>query len=101
MKPAGYDGWDTRKKFVFVQGCEQSEKSYLEMIACGCTPQQARAVLVNALKTEVIMTANLKEYDHFFDLRYFGVTGAPHPDMLELATEMYKEMVAFNPCMLR
>lgn len=99
--PAGYDEWDTRKKFVFIQGCEQSEKSYLELIACGCTPQQARAVLVNALKTEVIMTTNLKEYDHFFNLRYFGTTGAPHPDMLELATEMYKEMVVLNPCMLR
>ena len=51
------------------------------------TPQQARQVLPNALKTEIVLTAPLHYWKHFFDLRYFGTTGSPHPDMLELTTK--------------
>lgn len=51
-------------------------------------PQLARDVLPNATKTEIVMTGFSSDYRHFFDLRYFGKTGAPHPDMLQLATKM-------------
>lgn len=61
------------------------EGYYMNLIDLGWTPQEARSVLPNALKTEVIMTANCREFDHFFDLRSRGVTGAPHPDMKVLA----------------
>lgn len=49
------------------------------------TPQQARQVLPNALKTEVCMTGFASDWRFFFDLRYFGTTGKPHPDMQLLA----------------
>ena len=55
------------------------------MLDKGRTPQEARAVLPNALKTEIIMTANCEEFDHFFNLRSRGTTGAPHPDMKVVA----------------
>jgi hypothetical protein len=44
---------------------------------------------MTGVKAEIIMTANLKEFEHFFNLRYFGTTGAPHPDMKALAELMY------------
>ena len=59
------------------------------MLERGRSPQEARAVLPNALKTEIVMTANCVEFDHFFNLRSNGTTGAPHPDMKVVADEAY------------
>lgn len=62
-----------------------SEHYYFEMLDAGCTPQEARSVLPNSLKTEVIMTTNLNGWDHFFGLRC-----APdaHPDIQVVAKEV-------------
>lgn len=85
IKPARYDEWKDVTKLHFNLALENSEKAYLRMLEEGRTPQEARAVLPNALKTEIIMTANCEEFDHFFDLRSRGTTGAPHPDMKVVA----------------
>jgi thymidylate synthase (FAD) len=61
------------------------------MINESATPQEARQVLPNALKTEICMTGFASDWKHFFDLRYYGKTGKPHPDMLQLATLMKEE----------
>lgn len=58
------------------------------------TPQQARAVLPNALKTELIVTGFVSDWNHFFDLRARGTTGAPHPQAKELAEPLMKEFIA-------
>lgn len=58
------------------------------------TPQQARAVLPNALKTELVMTGFASDWNHFFDLRARGTTGAPHPQAKELAEPLMKEFIA-------
>ena len=58
------------------------------MLSDGATPQEARSVLPNSLKTSVIMTANLREWRHFFKLRAAGVTGKPHPQMLEVTVPL-------------
>lgn len=55
-----------------------SEDLYCTMLDSGCAPQAARAVLPTALKTEVVMTANLREWRHVFKLR---TSKAAHPDM--------------------
>lgn len=60
------------------------------MIERGYSPQQARAVLPNALQTEVILTMNYPQWEHFFNLRMKGTTGQPHPDMKEVATKAYQ-----------
>jgi len=65
--------------------CEQAEKSYFELLHRGMTPQEARAVLPNSLKTEVVMTANLREWRHFFKLR---CSEAAHPQMREIAIKL-------------
>ena len=85
IKPASYDAWGGDSQFYFEQALRSAESAYLRLMGAGHTPQEARAVLPNALKTEIIMTANCEEFDHFFNLRSRGTTGAPHPDMKRVA----------------
>lgn len=68
-----------------------SENVYMSLIQMGMSPQLARTVLPNSVKTEVIMTANYREWRHFFKLRAIGTTGKPHPQMRELALELLRE----------
>ena len=69
--------------------CRMAEKSYFELLDWGCTPQEARAVLPTCLKTEVVMTANLREWRHFFKLR---TAPAAHPQMREVAIPLLHQM---------
>lgn len=57
------------------------------------TTQQARAVLPNSLKTELVVTGFTSDWNHFFDLRARGTTGAPHPQAKELAEPLMEEFV--------
>ena len=59
------------------------------MLDWGCTPQEARAVLPNSLKTEVVMTANLRELRHFLNLR---CDKASHPQMREVALMLLEKL---------
>lgn len=76
---------------------EVAENAYKNMLEIGATPQEARAVLPNSLKTEVVMTANLREWRHFFSLRACGTTGKPHPQMLEVTVPLLKEIKSLIP----
>lgn len=64
------------------------------MLDAGHTPQEARAVLPNSLKTEVVMTANLREWRHFFKLR---CSPAAHPQMREIACALLVEFKRLIP----
>ena len=59
-------------------------------------PQQARAVLPNSLKTELVMTGFVDDWNHFFSLRARGTTGAPHPQAKELAAPLMEEFILRN-----
>ena len=78
----------------FLHLCEYAETSYELMIDRGATAQEARQVLPNAIKTEVNMTANLREWRHFFKLR---CATAAHPDMRVLALDLLKQMYIAIP----
>lgn len=65
----------------------RAEKSYNNLINSGWKPQQARAVLPNATKTELVMTGFESDWEGFFKLR---CSGAAHPDAKKLADELYK-----------
>lgn len=52
------------------------------MIASGVTPQEARSILPNSIKTEIVITMNLREWRHFFKLR---IAPSAHPQMIEVA----------------
>ena len=77
---------------VFCSSCEEAEGYYMMLLDEGFTPQQARDVLPNATKTELIMTGFSSDWRHVMDLRLFGKTGAPHPDMLNLMQKTQKAM---------
>lgn len=79
---------------IFINSLLDSESSYLYLLKEGRTPQQARAVLPNALKTELVMTGFVSDWEHFFSLRALGTTGAPHPQAKELAEPLMKEFIA-------
>jgi thymidylate synthase (FAD) len=85
----GTSAWDD-----WVGSCKAAEKTYFQMLNFGCSPQEARAVLPNSLKTEVVMTANLREWRHFLKLR---TDNAAHPQMRELARPLLCTMQALVP----
>lgn len=68
-----------------------AERAYLNLIAAGRKPQEARAILPLDTNTELIHTAFVSDWKHFFDLRAKGTTGAPHPDAKVLALPLYEE----------
>lgn len=89
--PDNYSSWTSELQHDFETLLLHSEKTYMNLISGGLKPQQARAVLPNALKTEVVLTMNKQQWKHFFDLRYHGTTGAPHPDMQLICGKLYDE----------
>ena len=75
----------------FVSYLFTASNQYIELIDQGWQPQQAREVLPLCTATEIIHTAFASDWKHFFDLRYFGITGKPHPNMVELSILMKEE----------
>ena len=65
---------------------QKIEETYLNLIKKGVSPQLARDVLPLSTKSELIMTGFEDDWDRFLELRLDGVTGKPHPDMLQLAS---------------
>lgn len=70
-----------------------AETYYKYLIDAGFQPQQAATVLPNALKTELVMTGTVEQWDGFFDLRARGTTGKPHPQAKELAEPLMNEFI--------
>jgi len=66
-----------------------SEIKYSALLDADWTPQQARSVLPNSLKTEIVITGNLREWKHFFKLR---TAKAAHPQMQEVANMLLKDI---------
>lgn len=85
---------DKSPESIFIASLNNAEKDYIDLINLGWKPQEARAVLPNALKTELVMTGFVSDWNHFFDLRARGTTGAPHPQAKELAEPLMKEFIA-------
>lgn len=73
---------------IFIAGLNNAEKDYLALINLGWKPQEARAILPNALKTELVMTGFVSDWKHFFDLR---CPGSAHPQARELAVPLYEK----------
>ena len=82
-------GW-----FHWKSSCEFAEYAYFGLLDLGCTPQEARSVLPNSLKTELMMTANLREWRTFFKLR---TAPSAHPQMREVTIPLLKELKKLIP----
>ena len=85
---------DKSLESIFIASLNNAEKDYIDLIDLGWKPQEARAVLPNSLKTELVVTGFVSNWNHFFDLRARGTTGAPHPQAKELAEPLMKEFIA-------
>ena len=80
----GTDGWR-----MWKAACQVAEDSYFYLLDQGCSPQEARSVLPNSLKTEVVMTANIREWRHFLRLR---TSAAAHPQIREVAVQLLQQL---------
>lgn len=69
------------------------EYAYLNLLRLGKKPQEARAILPLDTHTEIIHTAFISDWKHFFDLRVKGTTGAPHPDIKIIAEPLMNEFI--------
>jgi thymidylate synthase (FAD) len=82
---------------IWERAMSKSESDYFDMIINGATPEIARGVLPNGLKTELVMTANFKEWRHFFELRTVGTTGKPHPQIKALTRPLLADLYSVYP----
>jgi len=80
---------DNSEKYnLWVNTMKSIEKAYNSLIELGAKPEEARSVLPNSLKTEIVVTMNLREWRHFFKLR---TSKRAHPQMREIAIMLLKE----------
>lgn len=77
----GYDRWK--------EACSDAEDAYFDLLEWGCTPQEARSVLPNSLKTEVVMTADIREWRNVLRLR---TSKAAHPQMREIMLMLLEQL---------
>lgn len=92
----GIKAWNVQlsQEGSFLELCLSCEEKYFEMLnKFSWSPQQARDVLPNALKTELVMTGFISDWVHFLNLRHEGTTGAPHPDAKVLAGQVREEFI--------
>ena len=86
---------DEPEKFrVWEEAMAAAERGYLKLLDLGATAQEARTVLPSSLKTELVMTMDLREWRHFFRLR---AASAAHPQMREIAVPMLRAFQATVP----
>lgn len=80
----------TEQYTAWYNSCVESEAAYMHLMSLDCKAQEARSVLPNSLKTEVVMTARAYEWKHFFELR---CVNAAHPQMRQVATKAQREFL--------
>ena len=71
-----------------------TEETYMQLIKLGASPQEARAILPNSLKTEIVVTMNIREWRDFFKVR---CSPAAHPQMREIAIPILKKFQEIIP----
>jgi len=79
---------------IWKKSMEEAEKAYNELLLLGAKPEEARSILPNSLKTEIVVTMNLREWRHFFKLR---TASAAHPQMREIAGAILEEFKTLLP----
>jgi len=79
---------DSEKWKIWKEAMLTSEKAYNRLRELGASPQEARSVLPNSLKTEIVITYNLREWRHFFRLR---TSKRAHPQMREITIPLLQE----------
>lgn len=79
---------------IWKRQMESVEKCYISLIEAGAKPEQARSILPNSLKSEIVVTMNLREWRHFFKLR---TSSRAHPQMREISVAIFNEFKKMLP----
>lgn len=93
IKPVFWDESSAEYE-IWHRAMLEAEKAYFALISKGAKPQEARSVLPNSLKTEIVITMNLREWRHFFKLR---ISEAAHPQMREVASMVFIKLKELIP----
>lgn len=92
IKPCWLDDETNPDYHAWEGAMRLAEDKYFDLLDKGWKPQQARSVLPTSTKADIVLTGNYREWRHFFKLRACGVTGAPHPQMLEVTVPLLTEV---------
>lgn len=87
-------GLNDEQRRLWTFGCERAETAYLALLESGCSPQIARSVLPNSLKTEIVATCNLREWRHICRLR---TSKAAHPQIKEIMDIALVKLISLCP----
>ena len=90
IKPSWYSKTLENKHGGFERFLENSQSLYISLLDQGYLPQEARACLPNALKTEIVVTGFESDWEHFFELR---TAKSAHPDCVKLAVELKQKLI--------
>ncbi|NCU28219.1 MAG: FAD-dependent thymidylate synthase [Candidatus Moranbacteria bacterium] len=85
---------NTKQYKTWLDAMIACETAYNKLVESGASPQEARSVLPNSLKTEIVITYNLREWRHFFKMR---CSKRAHPQMREIAIPMLKKFQTMVP----
>lgn len=96
IKPLFFDE-DTNEYRLWEHAMRVAESDYMMMLNAGRTVQEARSILPNSIKTEVVMSTNYREWRHFFKLRAARATGPAHPQMEEITRPLLEELKTLIP----
>lgn len=88
IDPCFWDADDMAYK-IWKEACEHAETSYFMLIKGGAKPQEARSILPNSLKTEIVVTCNLREWMHVFSMR---AASNAHPQIRQVMAPLLAEM---------
>ena len=96
IKPLFFDE-DTNEYRLWEHAMRVATSDYMMMLNAGRTAQEARSILPNSIKTEVVISTNYREWRHFFKLRAARATGPAHPQMEEITRPLLEELKTLIP----
>ncbi len=88
IKPSFWEE-DSDEYKTWENAMKSAESAYMELLQKGAKPQEARSVLPNSLKTEIVMSCNFREWRHVFSLR---CSRASHPQIREIMLALLRDM---------
>ncbi|MBQ8962188.1 MAG: FAD-dependent thymidylate synthase [Clostridia bacterium] len=86
---------------LWKRQCMSADTAYTHEKRLGLKPEEARTVLPQSTKAELVMTGTLRQWDHFFDMRARQTTGPAHPQAAEVSIPLMQEMAARFPDVIR
>lgn len=94
-KPTFWNGEVDAERFnIWLQAMESANEYYLKLLALGAKPQEARSVLPQSTKAEIVVTMNPREWRHYFRMR---CSKAAHPDIREVSLSLLMEFHSKYP----